>query len=87
MILKYFVCLFCRKNAIAYREALRRLREKQRETVDTANSAVIKTTDTVSEKIDSSEIKPQAKPKRRPSQTLLVKPKVFEMSSLIFSIV
>lgn len=85
MILKYFVFLFCRKNASAYREALRRLREKQRETVDTANEAVTNTTDTVSEKIDSSETKPQAKPKRRPSQTLLVKPKVYEMSSLIFS--
>ncbi|KAL5238242.1 hypothetical protein ACI65C_005652 [Semiaphis heraclei] len=67
-----------KKNASAYREALRRLREKQRETVDTANEAVTNTTDTVSEKIDSSETKPQAKPKRRPSQTLLVKPKTLE---------
>jgi len=72
--------LFYRKNASAYREALRRLREKQQETIDTVDAAVVNTTDTVSDKINSTETKPQAKPKRRPSQTLLVKPKVYAIS-------
>ncbi|CAI6359956.1 unnamed protein product [Macrosiphum euphorbiae] len=67
-----------KKNASAYREALRRLREKQQETIDTVDAAVVNTTDTVSDKIKSTETKPQAKPKRRPSQTLLVKPKTLE---------
>jgi len=79
--------LFYRKNAGAYREALRRLREKQQETIDTVDAAVVNTTAMGSDKINSTETKPQAKPKRRPSQTLLVKPKVYAISKYIFSIV
>ncbi|NP_001280347.1 ATP synthase mitochondrial F1 complex assembly factor 1 [Acyrthosiphon pisum] len=67
-----------KKNASAYREALRRLREKQQETIDTVDASVVNATDTKSDKINSTETKPQAKPKRRPSQTLLVKPKTLE---------
>ncbi|CAH1733165.1 unnamed protein product [Aphis gossypii] len=67
-----------KKNATAYREALRRLREKQQETVNSVDAAVVNTTETVSDKNDSTETKPQAKPKRRPSQTLLIKPKTLE---------
>jgi len=79
--------LFYRKNASAYREALRRLREKQQETIDTVDATVVNTTDTSSDKINRTETKPQAKPKRRPSQTLLVKPKVYAISKHIFLIV
>lgn len=67
-----------KKNANAYREALRRLRKKQQETVDTVDAAVVNTTDMVFDKMKDTEIKQQAKPKRRPSQTLLVKPKTLE---------
>ena len=79
--------MYCRKNANAYREALRRLRKKQQETVDTVDAAVVNTTDMVFDKMKDTEIKQQAKPKRRPSQTLLVKPKVYDISKYIFSIV
>lgn len=72
----FFLFLYFRKNATAYREALRRLREKQQETVNSVDAAVVNTTETVSDKNDSTETKPQAKPKRRPSQSLLIKPKV-----------
>jgi len=67
-----------KKNASAYREALQRLREKQKETTNAVDAAVVNTTETVSEKINSTETKPQAKPKRRPSQSLLIKPKTLE---------
>lgn len=79
--------MFCRKNADAYREALRSLRGKQQETIDTVDATVVNSVDTESEKINNTETKPQAKPKRRPSQTLLVKPKVNEISKHIFSVV
>jgi len=62
------------------------LRKKQ-EAINTVDAAVVNTTDIVSDKINSTETKPQAKPKRRPSQTLLIKPKVYEISKHIFSIV
>lgn len=79
--------MFYRKNASAYREALQRLRKKQQETINSVDAAVVNTADTVSDKINSTKTKPQAKPERRPSQTLLVKPKVYEISKHIFSIV
>jgi len=79
--------LYHRKNASAYREALQRLREKHQETTNTVDAAVVNTTETVSEKINNTETKPQAKPKRRPSQSLLIKPKVNKISKHIFSIV
>jgi len=68
--------LCCRKNSVAYREALRRLREKQQETVNTVDAAVVTAKDDkmVFNEINSTETR--TKPKRRPSQTLLVKPKV-----------
>lgn len=79
--------MVCRKNAGAYREALRSLRGKQQETIDTVDATLVNSTAMESDKINSTETKPQAKPKRRPSQTLLVKPKVNEISKHIFSIV
>lgn len=79
--------MFYRKNVSAYREALQRLRKKQQEAINSVDAAVVNTADAVSDKINSTKTKPQAKPERRPSQTLLVKPKVYEISKHIFSIV
>lgn len=77
-----------RKDAAAYQESLQRLREEKKtvNTVDAVQETT--TTEKVPNKINNTSVETQsAKPVRRPSQTLLVKPKVNLNSKYIYSVV